>query len=145
MPQFLLNIISIILIDIKNNKLPDAVSCDLAAELASDAPASAGHQYYLVGDISSDLLCRDLDRLTSQEILDLHVAQLGNCDVSVYKLVHARKNLQIAVGDLLADLQDFSLLRLACAGDCNDDLRNPVFLALSRIESLPPTTFTPWI
>ena len=46
--QLLLNIISVILINVQNNQLFRVHFCDLAAQLAADGAAPSGHQHHLI-------------------------------------------------------------------------------------------------
>ena len=50
--QLLLQIIGIILINVEDNQLPGLVTCNLAAQLASDGSASSGYKDDLVLYIS---------------------------------------------------------------------------------------------
>ena len=73
--EFLLNIISIIFINVKNDQMPDFMLCQLCTDLTSDGPATTGYQHGFSFDIAKDLIQIDFDRITSQKIFDLHISK----------------------------------------------------------------------
>ena len=63
--QLLLQIIGVILVDVKYNQLLGPVSCNLAAQLASDGAASSCNKNDLVLHISHNLIQINPDRITA--------------------------------------------------------------------------------
>ena len=70
--QLLLNIISIILINIHNQKPLRMVSCNLPAKLTADRATASRHHNHFAADIADDLVNICMDRLSAQQILDLY-------------------------------------------------------------------------
>ncbi len=104
--QLLLNIVSIVLINIQNDELLRLVSGDLPAELRADRSAAACHAHDLVLHIADDGADIHLHRFSAEQILDLHITQLADADLSVYKLIHAGERPYLAAG-LGTDGQNF--------------------------------------
>ena len=67
-PKFQLDLISVVLVDVKDNQLLRSVSRDLAAELAADRPTTSGDKNRLAGDKFIDLLHVRPDRIPPKEI-----------------------------------------------------------------------------
>ena len=81
--QLHLNIIGIIFVNIQNNKLLRLRMGDLTAQLAADAPAAAGDQHHLAGNIAHNFIQIDLDGFPAQQVLGIDLAQLADADLSV--------------------------------------------------------------
>lgn len=86
--QFLLNLVNTILIDIQDNQLLRMMCCNLSAQLASDRSSSTGDQNHLVVYRIQYLLGIDLNRISSQKILDFYFFQLRYRYISVDQLVN---------------------------------------------------------
>ena len=78
---------------------------DLSAKLAADRAAAARDQNGLVLQIARDLGQIDLYAVSSEQIKDIHIADLLNADLAVRKLGNSRENLQIAAC-FLANIQN---------------------------------------
>ena len=91
--QFLLNVIGIIFINIKDDQLLGLMSCDLTAKLASNGTASTGDQHYLSRHIPHDTLHLSVNGFSSQQILNLHIAELGDTDLPVHQLIDSWQHL----------------------------------------------------
>ena len=76
-PQLLLNLIGVVLINIKDDQPARLMGRDLAAELASDGSASAGHQDGFPLDVLEDLIQVDFDGLPAQQVLHGHRLHLA--------------------------------------------------------------------
>lgn len=63
--QLLLDLISVVLIDIDNDQLFRLMTGDLPAQLTSDGPATAGDQYDLILHIVQDFFRIDLYRISA--------------------------------------------------------------------------------
>ena len=125
--QLLLNVIGIIFINIKDDQLLGLMSCDLTAKLASNGTASTGDQHYLSRHIPHDTLHLSVNRFSSQQILNLHIAELGDTDLSIHQLINTRQHLQLTAC-LTADIQQFLNLSMRCRRNGDHDLINMVFL-----------------
>ena len=101
--ELLLDVVCIILIDVKYNQLSRAVCRNLTAELASDTAASPGHQHHLVRYIAADLFRHDPDRLPAQQVFNLYIAQLGYAHLALHKLIYSGQDLKFTVRHVLAD------------------------------------------
>lgn len=125
--ELLLDAVRVVLIDVEDNELLRLVACDLTAELGADRSATAGDEDGLPLDHAEDFFVVDFDRLTTEEIEDVDVAELADTDFAVDELVDARNGLQLTA-TLLTDVED---LRAFCSGrgrDRIDDFRDLVLL-----------------
>ena len=107
--QLILDIIGVVLIDVKNNQLLWMVCRDLSAELRTDGPAAAGDENDLPAHEVIDFLHLGTDLVTAEEVLDRDVLHIRDGDIALGKLGDAGHDLQLAVG-LLADIQDITAL-----------------------------------
>lgn len=125
--KLLLDAVSIVLVNVEDDKLLRLVACDLTAELRADRSATAGDEDGLPLDHTEDFFVVDLDRFTTEEVEDVDVTELADADFAVDELVDARDGLQLAA-TLLTDVED---LRALCSGrgrDRIDDFRDLVLL-----------------
>ena len=115
------NLIGIIFIYIQDNEFFGVMYCQLPADFTANRAASAGDQNHLAGYIIHNFVHAELNRLTFQKILNLHLAQHGHTDFSVDNLVQSRQRHHPA-GCIAADFQNpFAL----CTGNrwhCHNDL-----------------------
>ena len=70
--QFLLNIICIILIDIKYDQKFRIMGCNLTAKLTTYRSATTGDQYSFIAYILSDTFHINIDGISSKQILNRH-------------------------------------------------------------------------
>ena len=124
--QLHLNIIGIIFVNIQNNKLLRLRMGDLTAQLAADAPAAAGDQHHLAGNIAHNFIQIDLDGFPAQQVLRIDLAQLADADLSVDHLENAGKHLYLAAGGG-TDVQNFLPGLCGTVGNGEDDLADLVF------------------
>ena len=122
-----LDVIRIVFINIKNQKLLRVALRNLPAQLAADRSAAARHHDDLAGNILADLVDVDLDRLAPQKILDLDLLELADADVFVDQLVHAGDCLHLALRRA-ADLEDLLSNLRAAARDRIDDFVDVILL-----------------
>ena len=101
--QFLLDIVGVVLVNIKDNQLLGMMSGNLSAELTSDRAAPSGNQNSLSLNIGEDLVHIDLDGIPSQQILHRHFLHPAKSYFPVYHLIDAGQYLQLTAG-LLADI-----------------------------------------
>ena len=135
-PQLLLDIISVVLVNIQNDELLGLIFGDLAAKLAADRTATAGHQHGLpLQEIPQDRRIQ-LHRLSAKEIFYLHILYRRHAHLAVHQLVNARQTPHTAAR-FLADVQDLFLILGRCCGNGKDDLRDP-FLFDHLWDLLPP-------
>src|SRR5207302_91220 len=71
---------------------------DLAAQLAADAAAGAGHHHDLAADLRVEQLVIELDRLAAEEVLDRDLANACEADVVADDLVDAGDDLGVETG-----------------------------------------------
>ena len=85
--QLLLDGVGVVLVDVEDHQPCRLGTGDLTAQLAADAAAAAGDQDGLAGKGFQDLLIIDLHLLTTQQVGDLHIAELGHTDFVIDQLV----------------------------------------------------------
>src|SRR5204863_5904374 len=68
---------------------------DLARQLRTNRPASAGHECDTVGDEPLNLFLIEMDRIAPQEIFNLHVTNATQIDLSFQDLVHRGNDLDL--------------------------------------------------
>ena len=76
--QLLLNVVGVILIDVEDNELFGGIFRDLAAQLAADAPSPAGDEDGPAAQQRLDRCGVERDLVAAEQVLDLHLAQLGD-------------------------------------------------------------------
>ena len=124
-PQLLLDIISIVFVNIQNDELLGLIFGDLTAKLAADGTAAAGHQNGLtLQEIRQDRRVQ-LDRLSAKQIFHLHILHRRHAHLAVHQLVDPRQAPYTAAR-FLADVQDLFLILGRRCGDGKDDLRDPL-------------------
>ena len=133
--QFHLNIVGIVLVDIKDDQLFGRMRRDLPAELAADGAAAACDQHCFAVDEVEDFLHVSLDGLSAQEVFHRNLFHLADRYITAHKLVHTGQILELAVG-LFADIEDISALFRGCAGDSQIDLLDPVLVDIFQ-DALP--------
>ena len=121
LPQFHLNVVSVILIDIQDDKLSGRMSCDLPAELTADGAAASGDQHCFAIDEVEDFFHICLNGLTAEKIFYRHLFHLADCHFTAHELIHAGQVLEFTVS-LFADVQDISALLSCGAGYSQIDL-----------------------
>ena len=102
-PQLLFYVISIVLIDIKDDQPLRSMRRNLPAQLAPNGTSAAGNKDRLVLQRMEDLLHIDLDGIPSQQVLHSHVLHLTDRHFPVHQLVDPREYLQFTPC-LLADI-----------------------------------------
>ena len=124
-PQLLLDIISVVLVNIQNDELLGLIFGDLTAKLAADGTAAAGHQHGLpLQEIQQNRRIQ-LHRLSAKEIFHLHILHRRHAHLAVYQLVNSRQAPYTAAR-FLADVQDLFLILGRRCGDGKDDLCDPL-------------------
>ena len=126
--QFQLDIVGIVLIDVKDDQLSGLMGRDLPAELTADRPAAARDQDSLAVDKVKDLRHIGPDRVAAQEVLDRDRLHGRDGDLAQDQLVEAGQVLQFAPG-LLADIENVPALGRGRAGDSQVDLFDLVFFS----------------
>ena len=114
--QFLLNVVGIVLINVKDNQLLGVVGCNLPAQLAADGSTATGDQNGLAANEPGDLIHIDPNGISSQKILHRDLAHIFQSSVLRYQLLHARQCLDLAAG-FFALIQDLPLLLAGGAGN----------------------------
>ncbi len=126
-PQFHLNVIGVILIDIENDQLLGVGPGDLTAQLAADAAAAASDHDHLSRYEVQNLVQVHLNGLPAQQILRIHLAQLADADLPIDHLENAGQDLNLAAGGG-ADVQDLLPGLGGGAGNGHNDLADIVLL-----------------
>ena len=106
------------------------MSCNLTTKLASDGTASSGNHNRLAGHIPHDALHLGVHRISSQQVLNLHIAELGYADFPIDQLINTRKYFQLAAG-LAADIENLLHRGPGCRRNGNHDLVNVIFFCQS--------------
>ena len=145
--QLLLDVIRIVLIDIKNDQNLRVFRRDLSAELASDRAAAARDEHYFIPHILGYRVDIDLHRLSAQKVLNLHRTELLDRRLARDELIHTGQDLQRCPG-LLTDLQNLTDLPFRRTRDCHDDLIDVIGLRhlndlLSSAEHLDSVNIGP--
>lgn len=111
--KLLLNVVSVVFIDIYNNHLLRAVFCNLANEFTSDAAAASRNKANLAFDKPADIVVIELDWFTAKKIFYLNVADLPRkialittCGVRIDNIAKERHNLHGKLR-LVTDFKDF--------------------------------------
>lgn len=125
--KFLLDAVSIVLVNVEDNELLRLVACDLPAELGADRSATTGDEDGLPLDHTEDFFVVNLDRFTTEEVEDVDVAELADADFAVHELVDARDGLQLTSA-LLTDVEDLRALFRSRGRNRIDDFRDLVLL-----------------
>ena len=137
LPQFQLNVIGAVFIDIEDDQLLRMVGRNLPTQFRADAAAAAGDQHHLSLQILINFLQIHPDRLSAQQILHCHIPEGADLHLAGPELVHARQILQFTAG-FLADLQNLPLGRDRGTGDSQIDLFN--FIPAHAIGNAFPST-----
>ena len=122
--QLLLQIIDRIFRNVHRNQLSGPTFRDLTAQLRADGAAAASHQHRLALQEGPDAGLVQLDGVPAQQVLDLHLADVGGHDgarVALQLLDGVGQDMQAALG-LGAQLQDLRLPLGLQGGDGQDDL-----------------------
>ena len=93
--QFLLQVVSIVFINIKHDQLRRLMAGNLTAQLASDGTAAACNEHNLILHISQNGIDIHADRFPAQQVFDLDVPQLADVDFAVYELIQSGKAAQL--------------------------------------------------
>ena len=131
--QLFLNAVCIILIDIKNNQFPNAVSGQLPADLASDRSAASGYQDGLPLNIVKDRIKIHFNRISFQKILDLYISQTGCDDLTVDQLINSRQDIDLT-RCLLTHFHNFPNCLTFCRRNGDQDLLD--LILFHRIRDL---------
>ena len=94
--ELLLDIISIVLINIENYQSLRFVPCYLTTELGADGTTASGYKDCFAADVSDYGSYIYLDRFASQEIFYLNITKLADIHLAVHELVHARQSADFA-------------------------------------------------
>ena len=89
-PQFLLNTISVVLINVKNYKPFYRMVRDLPAQFAADRPSAARDQNCFAVEEGANAFQIHLHRLTAQQIFDLYITDRLHNDFAVGDLIQSR-------------------------------------------------------
>ena len=127
LPQFHLDVICVVLINVKNNQLPGIMCRNLPAQFAADGSASTGYQYFLSVDKFEYFLHICLDRLATEQIFDRNLLHLTDCNFTSHELIHAGKIFQFTVC-FLTYIKDVSALFCCSTGNCQIDFFDLILL-----------------
>ena len=133
--QLHLDVVSVVLVNIKNHQPPGRQGRQLTAKLAADGTAAAGDQNHLVLDLVPDGRVVSMHLGTAQQVLDADGLDLGQSDFAVDQLVQGGQGLQLRPG-LAANFQDLIAHFFAGGGDTEDNVLNGIFLG--RFQDLLP-------
>ena len=126
-PQFQLDGVGVVFIDIEDDELLRMMTGHLAAELRADASPTACDEDNLAVDEVINFMKVRGNGLASQKVLDGDVPEFRDRDLVIHQLIHARKHFDFAAG-LVADAEDFLpvLPRHTWYGE--EDLRDLILL-----------------
>ena len=98
---------------------------DLAAQLAADRAAGPGHQHDLARDVAREQRRVERHRIAAEQVGDVDLAQVGDCDSPVHQIEQACKDFHRQPG--VPDLRDqLALLRRRRRWNRQHDLRDVV-------------------
>ena len=123
--QLLLDIISIIFVDIQDNQLFRMVCRNLPAQFAADGAAASGDEDDFTTDMIQHFFGIDPDRFSAQQVFDIHFFQIGYGDISVDELVSTGDGTQFTAG-LFTDVQDLLSRLYTGRGNGKNDFINAV-------------------
>jgi len=134
--QILLNVVSVIFVDVEDDKLFRLVNGDLTAQLTADRASPACDENDLAADVACDAVHVDRDRITFQEVLNPDVTKLADADLAAYHLIDARQNPQPAAGALT---DRYNIVAVLCLRAWNGD-NNMSYLVLPGVlgNRIPP-------
>ena len=104
---------------------------DLTAELGADRAAGPGHQDALSAQVGRDQLQIELRGLSPEQVLDLHLSQVGDMHLAVLETREVGKDLESRRG-VLADLHDLAHGLAARGGDRDEDVLDAQLLDETR-------------
>lgn len=104
---------------VEQHELLDSERRQLAAQLGTDRPGGAGHHDGLAAEVGDDLVHRDLDLLTAQQILDLDLADRLFLHLAVDHLVDRGGDQHLEVA--LRAVADQTLLLFAGLADVGEE------------------------
>ena len=145
--EFLLDLVSIVLIHIEDDQLFRMCCRYLPAQFASDRSSAAGYQQCLPAYGSKYLIHIYFYLGTSEQVCNLDIAKSADIYFSVYKLIDSRNGLKAASG-VFADIQDsLSIFRRSCRNRINN-AADPVFFhhfrnLISVTDDRDPFQYTP--
>ena len=102
-PQFQLDAVGVVFVNIKDNQLSRLMRRDLAAQLAANRTASACDQDGFIVDESEHLAHVRANRFAAQQVLHGHRLHRADRNLPEHQLIHAGQLLQLAVR-LIADV-----------------------------------------
>ena len=135
LPQFQLDIIGVVFIDVKNDELPGLVLRDLPAKLGADAAAAARDQDNLSLDVLEDLVHVRTDRIAAEQIFHGDILHFVDGNLARIELIHTGQVFQFAVG-LAADIQNVPLIRRRSARQRDIDFFD-LILPAGRHDAFP--------
>ena len=127
--EFILYVVGIVFINVQNNQKSRIVQCHLPADLTSDGSSAPCDQHGLALDIIHDLIHLEVDRLSSEQVLNLDFPEHGYTDFIVDQLIDSREN-QDFTGCILADIQQFFLGFSGYRRNRNDNLFDSIFFSI---------------
>ncbi len=120
LPEFQLDVIGVIFIDIKDDELAGIMGCDLTADLAADRAAAARDEDGFAIEEGKDFVHVDFDGLTAQKVFNRDLPQAGDTDLVENELVHTGELLDLTPG-LVADAEDITALLCRGRGNGKED------------------------
>jgi len=136
-PQFQLDGVGVVFIDIEDDELLRMMTGHLAAEFRADASPTACDEDNLAVDEVINFMKVRGDGLTSQKVLDGDILEFRNGDLAGNKLIVPGEHLHLAAG-LVADAEDLLSVFPRHAWDGEEDLRDMILLDILE-DRLSPT------
>ena len=104
---------------------------NLSAQLASDRSSASSYKHDFSSNITHDFIQIRLDRLTTEQILDLHFSEIRYAYFIIHNLCHTRQNLDPASG-ILAQFENRFLPRSRKIRNCDKNFLYAKFLYCPR-------------
>ena len=125
--QLILDIIGVVLIDVKDDQLPRMMRRNLTTEFGTNRPAAAGYEDDLTFDVCGNLIDVVVDLLSAEKVFDTDFAELSDGDFPIHKLIDCRKGLDFGAR-FLADVDDVTSVFGLGARKSNVDLIDAILL-----------------
>ena len=119
-PQFLLQIIGVIFINIKYHQFARTENSNLTAQFAANGTAAPRYQYRFIVQVTTDFLCIQAYFITSKQIHNIHIAN-DDVFVAFQNFVQSRYRFQLTPSTG-TNIDDGPLVRIACRGNGQQDL-----------------------
>ena len=119
--ELVLQLVGVVLIDVKDNQAGRLETGDLAAKLGADRTTAPGDENGLATQVAGDRARVEDDLVAAQEVLDLHVLDVLDTDRAIDQVLQEWNDFQLAAG-ATGDFDDVAHIIARRTRDRQDDL-----------------------